>query len=306
MQPRRSFRSQKLRHTPELRLGDDPLEGIFHPDRRGLVLRSDAPHQRAFIGFVVQHVVDDRLRPEPPAGARDSLRVEGPGDVEDALARLGHSKHALHDRRRGRLDLQPGPLLRPVLHVHLAVAVGGVGSDPEAARRGLAHSPPNLLGKILAVKLVHALDDRLHQLARGRVVGVLGDGYDADAPAPQHGLEGDCVLSLACESREFPDENLPEWSVRTFRLVDHLSELRPVGDAPALGLVHVLAGHEVAVLVGVVPERPKLCGHRQVHVLPVAGDSRVERRRHGVFVFLHCVVLLCSSSCSSSRAFSLS
>ena len=39
-------------------------------------------------------------------------------------------------------------------------------------------------------------------------------------------------------------------------LVDHLAELRPVGDASALGFVHVLAGYEVAVLIGVVPERP--------------------------------------------------
>ena len=38
--------------------------------------------------------------------------------------------------------------------------------------------------------------------------------------------------------------------------VDHLAELRAVGDAPALGLVHVLAGDRVAVLCGVVPERP--------------------------------------------------
>ena len=32
-----------------------------------------------------------------------------------------------------RLDFQLGPLLSPVLHVHLPVAIGGVRSDPEAA-----------------------------------------------------------------------------------------------------------------------------------------------------------------------------
>ena len=39
-------------------------------------------------------------------------------------------------------------------------------------------------------------------------------------------------------------------------LVQHLLELGPVGDAAALGLVHVLAGDQVVVLLGVVPERP--------------------------------------------------
>jgi hypothetical protein len=38
-------------------------------------------------------------------------------------------------------------------------------------------------------------------------------------------------------------------------LVQHLPELGPVGDAATLGLVDVLAGHDVPVLFGVVPER---------------------------------------------------
>ena len=38
--------------------------------------------------------------------------------------------------------------------------------------------------------------------------------------------------------------------------VQHPAELGPVGDSAALGLVHVLAGDEVAVPLGVVPERP--------------------------------------------------
>ena len=63
------------------------------------------------------------------------------------------------------------------------VAVGGVGGHPEASRRGLPHPPRDLLGEILAVKFVHALDDGLQELAGGGVVGLLGDGDDADAPA---------------------------------------------------------------------------------------------------------------------------
>ena len=58
-----------------------------------------------------------------------------------------------------------------------------------------------------------------------------------------------------------------------------LPELGPVRHAAALGLVHILAGHAVAVGLGEVLERPQLGGHGQVHVLPVAGDPGVEGRR---------------------------
>ena len=107
-----------------------------------------------------------------------------------------------------------------------------------------------------AVELVHALDDGLKELAGGGVVGLLGDGDHSDASASQHGLEGDGVLALAGESGEFPDENLLEGSLGLGGLVQHLLELGPVGDAAALGLVHVLAGDQVVVLLGVVPGAP--------------------------------------------------
>ena len=74
----------------------------------------------------------------------------------------------------------------------------------------------------------------------------------------RHGLEGDGVLALAGEAGELPDEDLLEGGLRLAGLVQHLLELGPIGDAPALGLVHVLAGNQVAVLLGVVPERPEL------------------------------------------------
>ena len=85
---------------------------------------------------------------------------------------------------------------------------------------------------------------------------MLGDGYNSDALAPQHGLEGDGVLPLAGEAAELPDENHLERGRGLAALVDHVAELGPVGDAAALGLVHVLAGHGVAVVLGIVPERP--------------------------------------------------
>ena len=82
--------------------------------------------------------------------------------------------------------------------------------------------------------------------------------------------------------------------------VDHLAELRAVGDASALGLVDVLAGDEVAVLVGVVPERTHLCGYGQVHVLSVAGHPGVEGCRCVVVSVVHLLLLLVSS-CSVWR-----
>ena len=129
----------------------------------------------------------------------------------------------------------------------------------------------------------------------GGVVGVLGDGDDPDALAPEHGLEGDGVLALAGEPGELPDQNLPKRSVGLGSLVDHLSELGAVGDATALGLVHVLAGDDVAVLLGVVPERPELGGDGEVHVLAVAGDPGIERCGGVVGLIIHGCVLLAHS-----------
>ena len=82
---------------------------------------------------------------------------------------------------------------------------------------------------------------------------MLGDGDDADALAPEHGLEGDGVLPLAGEAGEFPDEDDLERGGGLAALVDHVAELGPICDAAALGLVHVLAGHGVAVGLGEVP-----------------------------------------------------
>jgi hypothetical protein len=48
--------------------------------------------------------------------------------------------------------------------------------------------------------------------------------------------------------------------------VDHLVELGSVGDVDAFGLVHVLAGHGVAVVLGVIPRRrtdPRPSGRRR-------------------------------------------
>ena len=62
---------------------------------------------------------------------------------------------------------------------------------------------------------------------------------------------------------------------------------------PLSGLVHVLAGHGVAVVLCVVAERPKLGGNGKIHVLAVAGDPGVQGRRgQGLQLFF------ISSSCS--------
>ena len=90
---------------------------------------------------------------------------------------------------------------------------------------------------------------------------MLGNGDDADALAPEHGLEGDGVLPLHPQAGALPDQNLPEWGTGLGGRVDHLAELRAVGDATALGLIHVLAEDNVAVLLCVVPECPQLGGN---------------------------------------------
>ena len=103
------------------------------------------------------------------------------------------------------------------------------------------------------------------------------------------------MLALPGEATEFPNENHLERSGGLAALVDHVAELGPVGDPAALGLVHVLAGHGVAVVLRVVSERPKLGGHGEVHVLAVAGDPGVEGRRSEGLELLFHFVLLCLS-----------
>ena len=144
--------------------------------------------------------MDAGLSPELSLGAQDALAVEGPGDVRHSVAGVGKVEDALDHAGGIRVGLQGGSLLGAVLHHHPVVAEGGVAGDPEAARGGLPHPSRDLLGQVLAVKFVHALDDGLHQLAGGGVVGVLGDGDDANSLAPEHGLESDGVLPLAGEA----------------------------------------------------------------------------------------------------------
>ena len=199
-----------LVHPAELGLGDDGGEGFLHPHRFSLVLRGSAPQQSSGIGFVAQDDVDAVLGPGPAGGVGDALVVEGTGDVQDAVSGLGQAEYPLDHRTGVRVGFQGGALLGTVLDHELAVAVGNAAGDPEAPGCGLAHPPVDLFGKIFAVELVHGLDDGLHQLAGGGVVGVLGDGDDADALLSQHGLEGHGMFPLAGESGKLPDKDMAD------------------------------------------------------------------------------------------------
>ena len=97
------------------------------------VFGSGPPDQGARVGFVEQHVVDGGLEPLLSPGAGHALCVEGLGHVEDAAALERHVKDAPGHGVGGRVKLQLGALLHPVLDVDLLVAVGGVGGDPESS-----------------------------------------------------------------------------------------------------------------------------------------------------------------------------
>ena len=125
---------------------------------------------------------------------------------------------------------------------------------PSCSRRGRrwrSRSPARQLpafparppGQDFAIEFVHALDDGLHQLAGGGIVGVLGDGDHPDTPPAEHGLEGDGVFPLAGEAGELPDQDFLKGGLGPACLVQHLAELGPIGDAPAPRLVDELAGH---------------------------------------------------------------
>ena len=280
-------RLQELIRPLELIPRNDRRDGVLHAHRGSLVLAPDAPDESAHVGLVGQHPVHGVLRPAPAAHRGHTLVVEDADDVEHALAPAGHAEDAAHDGVGRGIEVEARTLLGAVLDVDPAVAVGDVGGDPETARSRLAHPAGDLLGQILRVELVDALDDRLHQLACGRVVGVLRDRNDPDAAPAQHRLEGDGVLALAGEAGELPDEDLLEGRVVGAGGVQHLAELGPVGDAAALRLVDVLTHDEVAVLLGVVPQRSQLGGDGEVDVLTVAGDAGVEGGGRGVWSLGH-------------------
>ena len=268
-------------------LRDDRREGVLDTHGRGTVAGVEAPQQRARVNDVGEEDVDAVLRPGASRRVGNAVVVEGAGDLRDALPGLGKREDALRDGSGVRVGLEPRTLLGAVLDVDLLVAVRRAAGDPEAAGGGFAHAARDLLRKIFGVELVDALDDRLHELAGGGVVGVLRDGDDADAASAQHRLEGDRVLALAGEARELPDEDLLEGGILAARLVEHPAELRPVGDASALRLVDVLADDQVVVLLCVVPQRAKLGGDGEVDILAVARHAGVQGGRRRVGSFAH-------------------
>ena len=97
----------------------------------------------------------------------------------------GHAEDTLHDGGGRRIGFEGGAFLGPILHHELPVAIGYAAGDPEAARGSFPHPSHNFLRQILAVELIDALDDGLHELAGGGVVGVFGDGDHPDALAPR-------------------------------------------------------------------------------------------------------------------------
>ena len=141
----RSAGTQQLPDLLEVLLGDDGGEGVLHPDRLLSVLGPLAPEKGSGIGFVGEHVVDGGLDPLPAVGVGDALVVEGLGYVEDALAAQHHLEDAAGHGVVGRVEFQPGTPLGAVLDVDLAIAVGGVGGDPEAPGSGLPHPTHDLL-----------------------------------------------------------------------------------------------------------------------------------------------------------------
>ena len=242
--------------APELPPGDDGGMGVLHAHGRLAVLGVGSPDHGSGVSLVGEDEVDGGLEPPLSVGSGYALGVEGLGDVEGASALEGHVEDAPDHGVVWRVQLQLGPLLGPVLDVDSFEAIGGVGGHPEASRSGLPHPPDNFLRQIFAVEFVHGLDDGLKEPAGGVVLGLLGDGDDSDSPPPQHGLEGDGVLPFPGEPGEFPDQDFLEGGLGLAGLVQHPLELGPVRYLSALGLVHVLAGDQVAVLLGVVPERP--------------------------------------------------
>ena len=263
-------------HALERVARDDRRERVLDPHRIRAVFGIVTPDERAGVGLVAQQPVHGGLEPGLARGRGDAFVVERAGDVEHALSGQGHLEDAPHDLVHGRVEHERGTLLAAVGDLDPFVPIGRTAGHPEPARGRLAHPARDLLREVLGVELIDRLDDRLHQLAGRGVVGVLGDRGDTDPAPPEHRLEGDGVFALAREAGELPDQDLLERRVGLGRLVQHLGELGPVGDAARLGFVDVLAGDHVSVAPGVVAQGPELCGDGEVDILAVRGDAGVE------------------------------
>ncbi len=248
----RPARHQQSTHPPELRRGHEGGKGVRYPYRRRLIFGVGPPDQRAGVDLVGQHLLHGGLQPAPAGGTGQALSVQRLGDVQQTLPPVSQREQAAHHAGRRLRHRQLRSLFRTVWHQYPGVAIGRAAGHPEAAGGGFAHPPRDLLRQVLRVELVHALNDGLHQLAGGRVVGVLRDGDHLDPLAPEHRLESNGMFPLAGEARELPHQNDLEGRLRAARLVQHRAELGPRRDPSTLGLVHVLAGHDVAVLGRVV------------------------------------------------------
>ena len=273
----RSTRVQALLHRRERLTRDQRGPCVLHPNRLSglLVPALHAPHRRPRVRLVRQQVVQTILVPPLPPVA-DAPVVQLAADLLQTVAPQRTLEYLLHHPGGIRVDLQRGTLLHSIAHLDSPVAEGRTARQEVAPGRCLPHAPDDLLRKILAVELVHGLDDGLHQLASGSVVRVLGDGDDADTPLPEHRLEGHRVLPLAREPTELPYEDHVERRLGAAARLDHLSELRPVCHASALGLVDVLADDDEAVALRVLAQGAELRRDGEVDVLSIAGDPRVD------------------------------
>lgn len=101
------------------------------------------------------------------------------------------------------------------------------------------------------------------------LIGVFRYRHHRHASSAKQRLVDDGVLAFPGEAWELPDQNLLE---------------RGLGQS---GLVDALVHDHISVLACVVSQRPKLSGHRKVHVLTVAGDPGVEGHWCGLGSFTH-------------------
>ena len=167
---------QPLLHLVKQLPGHQGGPGVLHPYRLRvlLVFALDAPDGGAGVGFVGQQVVDHVLLPAF-ALVGDAPAVQLLANLREPVAPPGTLEYLPDDGGGHRVNLQGRTVLHPVADLDPVVAEGRLGAEEETTGRRLPHTPLNLFGKIFRVELVHGLDDGLHQLAGGGVVGVLGD-----------------------------------------------------------------------------------------------------------------------------------
>ena len=219
------------------------------------------PDQGPAVGFVGKYLVYRDPAPAFPIGGPQTFTVESFGYLfaADVSGRqLEYSTHRLHCHGILRLQLQLVPGLAAILDLHPAISIRCTAAAEEPPGGVLSQATPDVLPHVGRVELIDGLDDAFDQTSRRAIVGGFIDGYDLDAFVPEQGLVGYGIGPAATEAIQLPDQDSFKRRILQPGQGYHLLERRPRGSAAALRFVNEFPHYLMAILLGILSQRPQL------------------------------------------------